>query len=135
MELRNCIQCGKLFVYISKALCPDCLKKENEMFEKVRDYINQNPDSSLKKVSEKTGVDTKKILGFLKEGRLLLKKANANILNCEVCGEAILTGRYCEKCAKELKNKFNKAFIPTYSSNEEGLRGKLHLSKIKNRGK
>jgi len=106
------------------------------LFERVRDYINQNPDSSLEKVSEETGVDIKKILGFLKEGRLLLKKANAYILSCELCGEAILTGRYCEKCARELKNKLNSAFIPTSpSDSKEVLKGKLHLSKLRNRGK
>lgn len=135
MELRNCPECGKLFLYTSKNLCPDCMKKEEEIFDRVRDYLYKNPNSPLEKVAEETEVDEKKILEFLKEGRLILKSGNPYILSCEICGAAILTGRYCENCARNLKKKLESAFQPVKSTREKTLSGRLHLSKIKDREK
>jgi len=129
MDLRNCPECGKLFVYVHRNLCPDCLKKDEEDFERVRDFINSNPKATIEEVSEGTEVPVKKILEHLKEGRLILQSNNVNIiLKCEICGESILTGRICESCGKKLKRNFlgsdkRSMFV------DEDMKGKIHLSK------
>ncbi|WP_422446897.1 TIGR03826 family flagellar region protein [Thermoanaerobacterium sp. DL9XJH110] len=129
MELRNCPECGKLFVYTVKNLCPDCVKKEEEDFEKVRDYLYDNPGATIEEVSEKTGVDSKKVLEFLREGRLVLKNANAGILSCEMCGAPILTGRYCDKCAGDMKKRLDVIKKSPFGVNQD-MKGKIHLSKL-----
>jgi len=114
-------------------MCPDCIKKEEELFDKVRDFLYENPNSSLEEVTEATGVDVKKILDFLKEGRLILKQGNPYLLKCEVCGKAILTGRYCEQCAAEMTKKFNKGLKRNQAAGDKVLKGQLHLSKLRDR--
>lgn len=129
MELRNCPVCGKLFVYTVRDMCPDCAKKDEENYEKVRTYLYDVPDATLEKIANHTGVPEKSILEYLKEGRLILKKSNINILlKCEMCGSPIATGRLCEKCAKEFKRGILelKRPIPT----KIDMIGKLHLSKF-----
>lgn len=130
MELRNCPICGKLFVYTVKNMCPECAKEDEANFEKVRSYLSEKPIATLEEVSENTGVPAKNILEYLKAGRLILKKSNMGILSCEMCGAPILTGRYCDKCAREMKKKMDRITSEAIGINED-MRGTLHLSKLK----
>ncbi|HHY42343.1 MAG TPA: MerR family transcriptional regulator [Thermoanaerobacterales bacterium] len=129
MELRNCPVCGKLFVYNHINLCPECLKKDEEDFDRVREFINNNPMATIEEVSEGTGVSARKILEYLKAGRLMLQSNNANIvLKCEICEEPILTGRLCEKCSRKLRRNLIPEQRPMFV--DKNMKGKLHLSKF-----
>ncbi len=110
-------------------MCPDCAKKEEDDFEKVRDYLYKNPGATIEEVSEQTEVDTKKVLEFLKEGRLMLKNENPNLLRCEICDSPILTGKYCEKCSRDMKKQLNNAKGDLSSRSKIG--GQIHLSKYR----
>lgn len=77
---------------------------------KIRDYIDRNPQATVLEVSKATDVEVKRILDFLKEGRLILGSKNTNIsLTCERCGKKILSGRYCESCSRELEKSLKSA--------------------------
>ncbi len=129
MDLRNCPKCGKLFVYTTRNLCPQCLKEDEEDFDRVREYINNNPQATIEEVSEGTGVTPRRILEYLKEGRLMLQSNNTNIiLRCEMCDEPILTGRLCPNCSKKLKTRFVSDKKPLFV--DEDMKGKIHLSKF-----
>lgn len=125
MDLRNCPSCGKLFVYTVRNLCPNCIKEDEHDFNKVRDYLYDNPEATIEDVTAETGVDSKKVLEYLKEGRLMLKSNNPNLLTCESCNEPILTGKFCDKCAADMKRQFSATLFPK----NEDMKGKLHLSK------
>lgn len=133
MELRNCPSCGKLFVYTTRNLCPDCKEKDEVNFHKVKDYLYENPGATIEEVSEETKVDTKKILEYLKEGRLMLKHSNTNILSCESCGKPILTGRFCDECISDMRQKFGVDSKPISTS--EDMSGQIHISKLRRRRK
>ncbi|AEF17914.1 flagellar operon protein TIGR03826 [Thermoanaerobacterium xylanolyticum LX-11] len=116
MDIKNCKRCGKLYNYTGFDLCPECFNKDEEDFIKIRDYIERNPQATVVEVSKATDVEVKRILDFLKEGRLILGSKNTNIsLTCERCGKKILSGRYCESCSREL---------------ERSLKGALNADKI-----
>lgn len=102
MNLRNCVQCGKVFVYISRNICPECMDKEELMFEKVRDYLKENPGARIMEVNEKTEVPEDKIIKFLRDGRIVSESLGSGLL-CESCGAPISTGRTCAKCREELR--------------------------------
>ncbi len=128
MNLRNCPVCGNLFVYTFKNMCPDCVKKDEDDFKKVRDYIYKNPNAAIEEISEKTGIDTKKMLEFLRDGRLVLKH-KSKLLTCEICNKPILTGKYCDKCAKNMKTKLEAVAKKSLNTRED-MSGKIHLSKL-----
>jgi flagellar operon protein (TIGR03826 family) len=108
MSLVNCPLCGKLFVRTTRNMCPDCLAKEQSDFEKVKDCLYENPGANVEQISEITGVSAKRVIHFLKEGRLELSEDNKNLLlKCEACGEPIRTGRFCESCVKKLSTGFS----------------------------
>ncbi|SNX53132.1 TIGR03826 family flagellar region protein [Thermoanaerobacterium sp. RBIITD] len=137
MNLRNCKRCGKLYTYNGIDICPECYKKDEEDFKKIRDYIDANPSATMIEVSRATEVTIKKIMDFLKEGRLILGSQNINIiLKCERCGRQILSGRYCEDCSREIEKTLRKGLFNNINTEGSDDQDKLYLrDRIKNNRK
>lgn len=105
-DLRYCTECGKLFAYpgFGPDVCQACRKKDQEDFDKVRDYLDTH-DSSLPKTAMDTGVSSKKLYQWVREERLYFRNDGDSGLYCEICGAPISTGRYCRKCKAKLMLK------------------------------
>lgn len=108
-NLSNCKRCGKLFVKMNKAICPECLEQEEEDFEKVKKYLDDNPTATINQVSRETEVSEKMIRKFIEEGRLLTTKYAGISVSCKRCGKDINEGRYCDACQAELQNQMEAA--------------------------
>ncbi len=110
MNLKNCPRCGKLFSDDGvHKICPACRQEEEENFNKVKEYLWDNPNSTIDRVSEETGVNRKTIVKFVREERLLSEGLTiAGGVTCERCGALITHGRFCEKCRDELVGGFSK---------------------------
>ncbi len=111
MNLRNCSRCGKMFNYIGgQPICEPCKKAIEEEFQKVKQYITENPGADLKKIAEDNEVTTKQIQQWIREERLMFTSGSPIQLQCENCGEPILTGRFCAKCKATMANTLNNTF-------------------------
>ena len=111
MNLRNCSRCGKMFNYVQgPPICEPCKKAIEESFQRVKQYIVDNPTASLKQISEDNDVTAKQIQQWIREERLMFSKDSPLKLVCEKCGEPILTGRFCEKCKGRMANTLNDTF-------------------------
>jgi len=98
VEALNCPRCGKIFVKIRDPICDACMKKEEEIFEKVREYVKENPNQTIAEICEACEVTTKRILSYLRDGRLEASTGLQGESVCSKCGKPIRTGRMCEKC-------------------------------------
>ena len=108
MEIKVCKQCKKMFQYmVGPVICPRCKQVQEEQFQKVKEYLRENPGATMNTVSAETSVPIKLIQAFLKEGRLEIVPGSPISLSCEKCGAAIPTGRYCNKCKTELVNELS----------------------------
>ena len=106
-DIRNCRNCGRLFTdFVGRHLCNECMKADDELFDRVRDYIRENPDATIFSTSEACEVSEAKIRQWLKEERLEYKEHLGSGLYCEKCGAPISTGRYCGKCKTALTREF-----------------------------
>lgn len=85
-------------------LCSRCNENVDDDFIIVREYIYDNPSSSLKDISDGTGVETESILKWIREGKIVLA-SSSSIGFCEKCNEPTNGERFCPKCASELKLK------------------------------
>jgi len=96
----NCPRCGRIFTRVHAPICADCEKIEADKFEEVRLYVKENPHSSAQEVSEKCEVPVKRILHWVREGKLEISEGMQDMNLCTKCGRPIKTGRLCERCAK-----------------------------------
>ena len=121
-DLRNCPVCGKVFVKINRNLCPDCIEKEEKEFEVVRKYLKDNPGASVEEISEITGVDEKKVLRWMREGRIDVEYSGGETgLSCKRCGAPISLGNLCSNCIRLLSGQMKSAAssIPSPAPSEE----------------
>ena len=54
-KLGYCEECGKLFSSLrGEKLCPQCSAKDREAKDKIKEYLRDNPDATLKEAAEAT---------------------------------------------------------------------------------
>jgi flagellar operon protein (TIGR03826 family) len=107
MTIRNCKKCGKIYQYDgTHKICMECRRKEEENFEKVKEYLRDNPKANINTVSEKTGVPKKEIIEFIKNDRLIAEDMEIDItIKCDRCGKEIKHGKYCDSCIADMKEE------------------------------
>lgn len=107
MDIRNCKNCGRLYNYFGKMLCPECMKKLDDDFTKVKKYLRENPNASIAVVAEENDVSVKQIRDWIREERLIVSEGQAIGITCDACGKPIRTGKFCNDCrtkvTKDLK--------------------------------
>lgn len=74
MDVNLCIRCKKLFQSsspLTTGVCPRCFPVHEEDFRIVRNYIRQNPYSTIYQVSEASGINIEYIKQWIKEERII----------------------------------------------------------------
>lgn len=105
----SCKRCGKFYQddgYFPK-LCRKCREKDNEDFEKVREYLYDNGTATALEIEEATGIPVKQTERYLREGRLEVPADSPIFIKCENCGKDIRTGRFCNECLTKLSKSLN----------------------------
>jgi len=123
MEAMNCPRCGKIFVRVFESICDACIKKEGEVFESVREYVKDNPGKTVKEVSEACEVSVKRILTYIRDGRIEASSGMHGEIACSKCGKPISIGRMCEKCILETN------FEVQEMKDASKVKGKIHTKR------
>lgn len=90
-------------------LCNTCKQELESRFQEVKKYIQENPRSDIRMVSEACDVDPMQIRQWIREERLCFTDDSPIGIACERCGATIKTGRFCETCKYEMTTGFNRA--------------------------
>lgn len=133
-QFRKCKTCGRIFQSSVGTECPDCIEDREQKFNLVKEYLYEKPGASLEEIAEVTGVDSKLVIRFLREGRLEMSGAAA-ILVCEKCGAPVTSGTMCDKCKDKLARAMQSVLPSSYASNsaKQSLpstsgKGNLHVN-------
>ncbi|WP_350344123.1 hypothetical protein PRVXT_000497 [Proteinivorax tanatarense] len=129
MTVSNCPRCGKMFRKIKKSICPKCVAEEDKEYEIVREFLYDNPGAGIQDITESTGISEDRIIKFLREDRLVNINKDSLLLDCESCGTAISSGRYCEQCKVRLESDIRG--VVGGKRGEERLAGSYHSKRIK----
>ncbi len=112
MSLSNCPRCGKTFNKLPGVkICRDCQDVEDAQFEKVYQYLRDNPKTTVKITAEETEVSERLILEWFKAGRLTAHSSET-AWECEKCGASIDRGRLCKRCAGEVRGGIDELLAP-----------------------
>ena len=126
MNIKNCPKCRKIFSpMVGQVICSDCIKEEEEEFEKVKGYLRENRGTGINIVSDETGVSIEKILKYLREGRLEITDEMVDFLKCEKCGISIKSGQYCRNCLEKVSKDLSSVLIKNDENNKETA--KMHI--------
>ncbi|MGD0153542.1 MAG: MerR family transcriptional regulator [Thermacetogeniaceae bacterium] len=106
MDLRNCPECGRMFIIKYKNLCPNCIEQREADFKTIKDYLLINGHANVREINIKTGIPMRRMLRILHDERLnvILEKRDINVLKCKHCGAPISGGRFCTKCSDMISN-------------------------------
>lgn len=111
-ELKNCKVCGRLFQEIGLFdRCPNCFQRDEEDFNKIREYLFIHPYAKIFEVSVNLNISINKIKRFLRDGRMEIIEKNNQFLKCECCGKSICSGQYCEECTKTVTHDYRSYYV------------------------
>jgi predicted amidophosphoribosyltransferase len=119
-RIATCEECGRLFPFLARGICGDCLERLERDFRAVRDHLREQPRARIPEVARATGVAEEVIYRFLREGRLE-QVAPDDVLACEVCGAAITAGRHCAPCRERLLQGLRDAGAPRAAHGRPGM--------------
>lgn len=108
--MKECLRCKKVITDNTiRDYCDTCYEIYEGIFDKIRNYLNDNPLATAFEVAEYTGVDHKIIKAFVKEGRLIEVETESVNVSCKRCDTLILSKyhEYCPKCEKTLFKELN----------------------------
>lgn len=75
MQLNVCKHCHKVFYNRLKlTTCDACKLKDEELFQKIEEYLLLYPNSNAMQISEGLKIQAHEVLSFIDEGRLVIAK-------------------------------------------------------------
>lgn len=98
MSLKNCPECGKLYLENPSKLCPECYAREEVYEHQIGEYLREHGKASAEEIHQATGVKESIILRMLKSGRLLVDGVSLVSYPCDMCGTPIFENRLCSRC-------------------------------------
>ncbi len=110
MNVKTCKKCRRLFNYVmGPYYCPICREKEEDKFQEVKKYVQENGRCGIQEVAEACDVTIKQIQQWLRDDRLMLADDSPMGIECEKCGKMIRGGKFCTACSNEMANTFKAA--------------------------
>ena len=68
-EVRNCRKCNAMFATNEKEiLCKRCREEEDQIFKMVRDYVYENPGTSVSELAVMFNLSVKRIDRYIRDG-------------------------------------------------------------------
>lgn len=103
-KLKNCSECGKLYMEVGQGMCRDCYAVEQEQEQIVYSYVRDHDKCGIKEIVDETGVKEKVVFRMLKAGRFVAMGLEITY-PCQGCGAPITTGKLCNKCSTDILNQ------------------------------
>jgi flagellar operon protein (TIGR03826 family) len=99
-QLDNCRLCGSLFLKNYADYCIDCSKEVEEQYNSIVEYLKneRNRNVTLEEVSASTGVSSKQIADFIRDGRIYAEDFPNLGYACEHCRKIIKKQLLCVDC-------------------------------------
>lgn len=118
MRAINCPRCGRLFNKVLSSVCARCEKEEEQQFKVLREYIEDNPFANINEVADASGVPVKRILQYIKEGRIIASNGLDGELRCSQCGTPIDEGSFCQSCTVKMAQNLASGLSPNAKTPE-----------------
>lgn len=116
-QLSVCATCGKMFARVYVQLCNSCAVSEENRFVLVRDFLRENPGTSISQVADATGLSRGEISKFYEQKRLVEVDPGRGETPTKCTCALSVSGR-CAFCRMQLSQKLGEMRQGIY--NESG---------------
>lgn len=102
----ECQYCGGELNHLVNGIyeCKSCNKENYDYFQTVKRFLQNEGPSTIREISEKTGIPKRNIEYFLKEEKLQIPARKENYENvCLICGKNIGAGKFCIQCRNKAR--------------------------------
>jgi hypothetical protein len=118
-EVENCPGCGNIYRKTTWSMCQDCkLEMEHEL-SKCSEFLRRNRQTTLREVSEKTGVTEGKIVKYIKDSKLFIIDTPNVFYPCDLCNGDIRKGNLCIACRSKINTDIDKMNIQEIQDKEK----------------
>lgn len=109
-KLDNCHACGRLFLKEHSDYCLNCYLEIEEEFKQIEAFLNneKNRNATIDEVTENTGISTKQVIKFIRDGRIFADDYPNLHYPCAYCGTNIKKQVLCNSCLENLSSDINK---------------------------
>lgn len=104
-NLISCRVCGVIMVKLARDICPKCFREEEELFQKVKNFLRIHSGASVAQVAENVGCSEEQVQIFINSGRLERVGLKKVAHPCQLCQAVIHEGVLCSECKKKLKDQ------------------------------
>lgn len=122
LNVKKCKNCGRIFQFIGKDICPECVQVNDDYFLAIRDYLDDNPNARIPEISEDLDIDEKFIFEFIKSGRIIMREA---VVTCVNCGKRINGGEMCDECKNKMSSRISASVESKKQARSEEEKQKL----------
>lgn len=99
--IRTCRRCkASIHENSLHEYCLDCMKKIDEVFDKIREYLREYPGATAYEMEQRLGISAHVINNFVRDGRLIEIPNEYLNIECLRCGCLLLSAhhKYCPLC-------------------------------------
>ncbi|MCZ8512869.1 flagellar protein [Paenibacillus filicis] len=107
LKVANCPSCGKVFQKNLRNLCQACIDSYEHDFNACYSYLRDHRKAANAELSNATGVSESRILGFIKENKLLLSQYPNLHYTCGSCRKPIRQNQLCADCRCRITRDIN----------------------------
>lgn len=100
-QLKNCPECGKVFLENGSGYCSACMQQREEQKTEIISFLRDNPEAGVDEICDALGVKKSLVIYMLQPGRLEGLDVHVEY-PCAACGAKILSGRYCRSCSEKM---------------------------------
>jgi rRNA maturation protein Nop10 len=108
MAIRNCPECGRVFKFVFKDLCSECIEQDEAALIVIKDFLPDHPGAKVADIARETGLETRRVFRLLRDQRLtaVCEDNKIQLLSCERCQKPVLNDRFCPECREQLSKLF-----------------------------
>ncbi len=107
MGIYTCRKCGEKYESnrLTDGLCDKCAVEYMDKYHQVREYLWNHPGVTASVIAKECGCNVTQVMQWVKEDRFMVSNDSRVRLYCEICGKAIMSGRYCADCQSEAERR------------------------------
>jgi hypothetical protein len=105
LRVAHCSVCGSIFQMNMRGLCSNCSAEEDTYIKSIEKMLIRNRRLNVDELVQATDIPRKKILSFIRKGKIRIFEYPNLVDECDVCRGPIRKGTMCNKCATRIQNE------------------------------